>query len=385
MKNEAENDDDDDDEYVAELSCSSTNSSESDTNENYDLDLDLYNDHDDGAIDEIPARRRKDDKRKKAAKSSPTHQRNLIRLQIAEEIIKNTTKTLRQPIYVVRPAPIDNHKQNRPSEFYLDKTCMLAIFRYLTPKDLITCSLVCKQWAKYSIDPVLWRTIDLTHQSFTANLLKSIVRRCPETLILDWTKISKVAFQWLLLRLNNIRRLSLRGFMYDTVSVLSSCGIPHLITLDLSYVTGLTDMKLRDILKPFHDIRLAPVANPKSRLCNLQVFKVAGTDISDASVLHIVEELKAVCELDLSCTRITDSAIEQFALRPVQTLRKLNLSCCKLVTDACLDFLHSCVALTEIDFRSCHLVTTGALIKFATQSKHPLMVQDTKLVTKRLM
>lgn len=309
-----------------------------------------------------------------------------LRMQLAHQLTSNSSKLLKRPLYVVRPAPNLTLQTLPSSNLALDKRCVIPIFRYLGPNELYHCSLVCKSWAQFSIEPALWKRMDFQQVRLTAAQLRGIVRRQPEVLILDWSPTSKHQLAWLVSRLSGLRELSLRSVNVQTALALKSCYCPPLHTLDVSFVSGLNDGALREILGPVNDSRRG-LTDEKSRLRNLKTLKLAGTEISDVALRYVTQYLPSITHLDLSsCQRITDAGIAQLSTKPaltVQTLTNLDLSHCKLITELSLDHLTRCENLTRLDLRHCSHVSTQAVIKFAAKSEHNLQVRDVKLVDKR--
>lgn len=311
--------------------------------------------------------------------------KNTIRTQLAHQIISTSTKLLKKPQYVVRPAPLSSMSQSSNSNLTLDPTCLKAIFRYLPPETLVVCSLVCKAWSTASVDPSLWKCMNCAEHKLSAALLTAIVRRQPEHLILDWTQIAKRQLAWIISRIPGLKNLSLQNTPIQAILGLHTCLCPPLQTLDLSFVRGLNDSAIREILLPPKDSRPG-LSDSKSRLRNLKTLKVAGTDISDVALRYITQGLPSLIHLDLSsCQRITDAGVAQIGTCPsaINTLVELNLSSCRLVTELSLDYLRKCEELTWLDLRHCPQVSTQAVIKFASNSKHNLQVKDVKLVDRR--
>lgn len=304
-----------------------------------------------------------------------------LRNQLAQQIINSTNKPLKKPMYPVRPACPSNNITSQPGNHALDPTCLLKIFTYLSPETLVTCSLVCKQWCTIAVDPVLWKKMDCSQYKLSASLLMAIVRRQPERLSLDWTILAKRQLNWMIVRIPGLRNLSLQGTPIQCVLGLHTCLCPPLNILDLSFIRGLNDSAIRELLSPPKDSRPG-LADSKSRLRNLKILKVSGTDISDIGIRYIIQGLPELKSLDLSsCQRITDCGIAQ--IEGNNTLVELNLSSCKLITEYALDFLSSCDALVRLDLRHVPQVSTQNLIKFAAKSKNNLQVHDVKLVDKR--
>ena len=327
-----------------------------------------------------------------------------VRAQLAQQIYNTSTKVLKKPIYPIRPAhshgsmltqsQITKNRTNsqkmeqwldHPSNCALDPTCLLAVFRYLPPEALVTCSLVCKTWSTISVDPSLWKKMNCAEYKLTASLLTAIVRRQPEYLIMDWIGLGKRQVTWLVSRIPGLKHLSLQGTPIQAVLGLHTCMCPPLQILDLSFVAGLNDSALREILSPPKDSRPG-LSDSKSRLRNLKMLKLAGTDISDVALRYVTQGLPYLTHLDLSsCQRITDAGVAQIGTSAIfiKNLIELDLSSCKLITELALDHLSKCDSLTRLDLRHVPQVSTQSVIKFAAKSKNNLQVQDIKLVDKR--
>lgn len=315
-----------------------------------------------------------------------------LRTQLAHQLSGNSSKTLKRPLYVVRPAPpppppnaIPRELQS-PSSLVQDRNILLPVFRWLTVEDLGRCASVCRAWSRVSIDPSLWRHTDLSRRRLAASLLAGVVRRQPEALILDWTSVAKRQLAWLIARLPQLKELSLRGCHWAGVSALRTCACPPLSVLDMSFVAGLNDASLRDVLSPPPDSRPGLV-DTKSRLRGLRTLCLAGCDISDVALRYITQHLPRLTVLDISsCSRVTDAGVAQLATPPastMDTLQTLDLSSCRLLTDASLEHLARCDALSRLDLRHTPNVTAAAIAKFAVRSRHGLKVMDGKLIAKR--
>lgn len=337
----------------------------------------------------VPIKKRRSSECEENLETSPSEapRKLALRMQLAQQLTSNTTKLLKKPLYVVRPAPNLALQSLPSSNLAMDKRCVVPIFRFLNPHNLYQCSLVCKSWAQFSIEPSLWRKMDFNQVRLTAAQLRGIVRRQPEILVLDWSPTSKHQLAWLICRLNGLRELSLRSVNVQTALALKSCYCPPLNTLDVSFVSGLNDGALREILGPNNDSRRG-LTDEKTRLRNLKTLKVSGTEISDVALRYITQYLPSVTHLDLSsCQRITDAGIAQLSTKPsntVQNLTNLDLSHCKLLTELSLEHLTRCESLVRLDLRHCAHVSTQAVIKFAAKSERNLHVKDVKLVDRRL-
>lgn len=310
--------------------------------------------------------------------------KNAVRSNLAQQIIQSSTKQLKKPIYPVRPAGPPMPSPSNNGNLILDQAVLLSVFKYLPQETLITCSLVCKAWSQASINPLLWKRMNCSEHKLSAQLLTAIVRRQPEHLVLDWTILARQQLSWIIARIPSMKILSLEGVPIQSVFGLHTCLCPQLNTLNLSFVRGLNDHAIREILSPPKDSR--PGTDSKSRLRNLKCLKVSGTDITDVALRYITQGLPMLVQLDLSsCQRITDAGVCQIGISPsaIKTLYELDLSSCRLITEIALDHLSKCDALTRLDMRYVPQVSTQAVIKFAAKSPNDLQVQDIKLVDKR--
>nr|CAD7199078.1 unnamed protein product [Timema douglasi] len=327
----------------------------------------------------------------KTVVGSTRHQKIPLRIQLTQQMLRNSIRILKKPYFTVRPSSaiskICLHNWMSPAGNnvkvpQLDLKCLLPIFKFLSRVDLYQCSQVCKTWSQCTIHPSLWQTMDVSHKQLTVSSLIGIVRRQPKFLVLDWAQVSKRQLEWLLGRLPQLKKLSLHGCPWGNVSALKTCLCPPLTSLDLSFVSGLQDALLRELLSAPMDTRPG-LTEFKCRLKGLQMLKLAGCDISDLSLRYIVQCLPTLKVLDVSlCSRITDAGVAQLGIHPastIVTLEKLDLSSCRLLTDSCLEHLTQCKALVRLDLRFTS-VTSGAIEKFILDSVRGLKVMNEKLL-----
>lgn len=327
--------------------------------------------------------------------SSNGRKKSSIRSQLAQHMLNTSSRILKKSPYVVRPSGhgghghgnhTNNHMHNHSGvNLALDPTLLKIIFRYLPQETLVGCCSVCKVWSNVAVDPDLWKTMNCAEMKLTASLLTAIVRRQPEHLLLDWTQIAKRQLSWVIARLPALKNLSLQNCPIQAVLALHTCLCPPLQILDLSFVRGLNDAAIREILSPPKDSRPG-LTDSKTRLKDLKMLKVAGTDISDVALRYITQSLPHLVHLDVSsCQRITDAGVAQIgtSATAIANLVELNLSACRLVSELSLDHLARCDKLVWLDLRHVPQVSTQSVIKFAAKSKHDLCVKDVKLVEKR--
>ncbi|KAJ8683024.1 hypothetical protein QAD02_018816 [Eretmocerus hayati] len=260
---------------------------------------------------------------------------------------------------------------NGPQKPYaLDKKVILPVLKYLSKSDLVSCACVCKTWSELCSDPSLWRVINLSHNALTASHLSGIVRHQPETLILDWTNISKKQLAWLLNGLFQLKHLSLKGCNWSGICALSTSACPELDTLDLSFAADFKDLCLREILCPPQDS--GPSLTPASKLKQLKSLSLRGCELTDVALRYIAQYLPQIRKLNLSaCTRITDAGIAQLTLPPSvcsSTLVSLNLAGCSQLTDTSLEYLTKCSSLKHLDLRNTVQISRQKIPLFTVKS-----------------
>lgn len=289
---------------------------------------------------------------------------------------------LRKPRYVVRPAPLPEDVE-KPSPvspaagsngrcYALMKEAVLPVLQYLSPRELSQCQLVCRDWNRWCTEPGTWRRVDLSHRRVTALALSGIVRRQPSSLDLSWTSVSAKQLSWLLPRLPLLRELALGGCSAAAVVAALRSGVcPGLRCLDLSWVEGLGDQAVRDLV--------APDARAKPR--GLVEVRLAGCDISDVAVRLLAHQLPLLGRLDLSnCRGVTDMGIAVLGAAKASRLAVLDVSRCPNVSDTGLEALRRCVGLRHLDLRDCPQVTDAACRRFVAQRRLPVESKESKLI-----
>ncbi|XP_038669668.1 lysine-specific demethylase 2B-like isoform X1 [Scyliorhinus canicula] len=293
----------------------------------------------------------------------------LARPQILSKLpVQSPPKPFQMERHVVRPPPDSPEPDSLPlaggSEHVMQREVWLAIFRYLSHKDLCICMRVCKTWSKWCCDKRLWITINLSGCiSITPTMLSGIIRRQPIILDLSWTNISKKQLSWLINKLQNLKILVLAGCIWSAISALCTASCPLLRMLDLRWVADLKDSQMKELLSPPTDCRVGQNHN-QSKLWNLTEFQLAGLDITDCSLALMTRHMPMLNKLDLSqCSHVTDQSIVLLTApgsSTRETLSEINLSGCHRITDQCLLLLKHCPNLTRIDLRNCKLISPQA-------------------------
>ncbi|XP_042314779.1 lysine-specific demethylase 2A [Sceloporus undulatus] len=271
-------------------------------------------------------------------------------------------------------------------EILMQKEVWMSVFRYLTRKELCECMRVCKTWYKWCGDRRLWTKIDLSrYKSITPLALGGIIRRQPVSLDLSWTNISRKQLTWLINRLPGLKDLILAGCSWSAVSALGTSTCPLLRTLDLRWAVGIKDPQIRDLLTPPSD---KPSQDNRSKLRNMIDFRLAGLDITDATLRLIIRHMPLLSRLDLShCNHLTDQSTNLLTAVGSSTrnsLTEINMAGCNKLTDQSLLYLRRISNVTLIDLRGCKQITRKACEHFISDlSINSLYcLSDEKLIQK---
>uniref|UniRef100_H2MCD6 Lysine (K)-specific demethylase 2Ba n=1 Tax=Oryzias latipes TaxID=8090 RepID=H2MCD6_ORYLA len=305
---------------------------------------------------------------------------------------RSPPKCVQMERHVVRPPPISPPPDRLPLKdgkaHVMQREVWMKIFSYLTHQELCVCMRVCKTWNRWCCDKRLWTKIDLNRcTSITPLMLSGIVRRQPVSLDLSWTNISKKQLSWLINRLPGLRVLKLSGCSWAAVSALCTSSCPLLRTLDIQWVEGLKDAQMRDLLSPPTDNRPGQLDNC-CKLRNVEDLRLAGLDITDASLRLISRQMPLLSRLDLSyCNHINDQSVNLLTAAGTTTrdsLTEINLSVCNRVTDHSLNFFKRCGSICQIDLRFCKQVTTTACERFIAEMSVsvPFRLKEEKLLQK---
>ncbi|XP_029018239.1 lysine (K)-specific demethylase 2Ba isoform X2 [Betta splendens] len=305
---------------------------------------------------------------------------------------RSPPKCVQMERHVIRPPPISPPPDRLPLKdgktHMMQREVWMKIFRYLTHQELCVCMRVCKTWNRWCCDKRLWTVIDLNRcTSITPLMLSGIIRRQPVSLDLSWTNISKKQLSWLINRLPGLRVLMLAGCSWAAVSALCTTSCPLLRTLDVQWVEGLKDPQMRDLLSLPTDNRPGQLEN-RCKLRNVEDLRLAGLDITDASLRLISRQMPLLSRLDLSyCNHINDQSVNLLTAAGTTTrdsLTEINLSVCNRVTDHSLNFFKRCGSICQIDLRFCKQVTKTACERFIAEMSVsvPFKLNEDKLLQK---
>ncbi|XP_022665564.1 lysine-specific demethylase 2B-like isoform X2 [Varroa destructor] len=274
---------------------------------------------------------------------------------------------------------------------------ILPIMQLLSVRDLHVCAQVCKRWNELSLHPSLWKHMDLAKNRLTSKSLVAIVRRQPALLNVSWTSLSRDQMDWLLPRIPATKGLYVRGLAIASLKALNAEQGPQLRFLDLSWVDGLDDERLKELLLPEppggdkHASALADSNNKRGidkrdrcwpRLRALSELKLCGNPITDSGVRSVCQYLVNLQQLDLSnCNRVTDLSLMMLASKLHSKLMRLVVSHCPQVTDAGLEALKMCTKLECIDARGCSKVTEDGIKRLLVCMPSLNSIREGKLVT----
>ncbi len=253
----------------------------------------------------------------------------------------------------------------------LDQQIWMQVFRYLPHQDLCACMRVCKTWNRWCIDRRLWSFINLTRRKIRKDHLIGVVRRQPRNLDLSWTNISRRQLTWLIERLPQLKHLSLVGNSWASACGLCTSCCPLLNSLDLSWLAGVHDACIKDLVSPPTDHRPG-VDDSVSRMHCMTSFNLTGSDVTDVAMEDIVRNMTSLSKLDLSyCARVTDAGIAMLCADDSPTrvnITELELTGCHRLTDACFTNLLQLTKLEALYIQSCPNITLQACRDFIAQS-----------------
>ncbi|EDO43574.1 predicted protein [Nematostella vectensis] len=214
----------------------------------------------------------------------------------------------------------------------LDNPVILKIFSYLSRADLLKAAEVCKRWHELSFDRSLWRNVDLKGYCKT---------------LMQGERITEVTEKYLV---SNVVALDLSGFMLtDSILGTLANNCPELRKLVVKSVNFQTQGKEKEVLFPKHlkflDMRYSHGS--------LQIYKAITRCLQDIKWLGICDGFILALKCDGS--NLSD------VLRDLRSIEKLDMSHCKLATDAVLAALSTSERLRVLNLRKCQNIQGEAL------------------------
>ncbi|CDH60821.1 ubiquitin ligase complex f-box protein [Lichtheimia corymbifera JMRC:FSU:9682] len=252
---------------------------------------------------------------------------------------------------------------------------IVHILKYLThPTDLSSSALTCKSWSLHALE-LLWYKPNFVQASawvtfcnvlsetrptlfpythyirrINLSLLASEVKDCHLTALSVCERLERVT-------LTNCSNLTDKGIM----DFLGTKPRKHLVSVDLSDVTSVTDASIKRIaetcphlqglnlsmckegLEPFVGVTDSSVIMLAQRCTGLRRIKLNNcVNITDASAIALAENCPALLEIDLMNCAVTNKALYSIFERSHE-LREFRLNQCALITDT--GFTQSALAI----------------------------------------
>lgn len=285
------------------------------------------------------------------------------------------------------------------------------IFRFLPLVDIRSAALVCKMWASAADDPMLWKNVTVVLYSkkrlLSPCLVDSLQRKniqrvrfrshCSSEQILQVCRqlgasLQSVCFQGcrsvtgelialIVQSCRNLAKLDLSScrqlefFRKTCVWMETTKNCIHLKEFSISSCKEVTDDTVKNVAKYFTSLQKLGLSSCK--------------DVSISTWQMLASNLPHLVSLDLSRSDITDEALLKFAQLSSLSLKEINLSACKQLSDngivglakyqtklevlriACVDITNTSVVaidkylhgLAVLDLNSCRQVNDGSLVK----------------------
>ncbi|KAL1973791.1 hypothetical protein VTN31DRAFT_5351 [Thermomyces dupontii] len=328
------------------------------------------------------------------------------------------------------PATVAEPSSKRKIDFWRDlpDEIKMRVLSYLTPKDLVRCSLVSKEWYDMCFDGQLWSRIDATgfYDRISADALLKIITgagpfvrdlnlrgcvqlrekwlaegerisdRCRNVInvSLEGCRVDKTAIQFFLLRNARLRHINLSGLTTVTNSAMKiiaqTCA--QLETLNVSWCANVDAKGLRRVVQAcsqLRDLRAGEIRGFDNEALMLDMFErntlerlvIHRTDVTDESLKVLVQgkdpEIDVLTDrpivpprklkhLDLhQCGRLTDAGVSSLA-HNVPELQALQLSQCTELTDTgIVRVVRTTPQLVHLDMEDLDKVTNTVLQELA--------------------
>lgn len=226
--------------------------------------------------------------------------------------------------------------------FSLHEEVLVKIFGFLSLKDLLRVSRVCRWWYRLSFDGFLWKSVDLNR--FASRLTDPVKMQ-----LLISKRFS-----------NKIQCLDLSGFTLSegTLHILAS-SCKQLRALKLKSVTFTTDTNRSIQLENLEGIALFPgnlnYLDIRFSHGNPRVYRAIASSLTNIKRLGL-------CDAFLY-TLLKDDTLET-TIESMKSLRKLDLSHCRLLKDSTLALFARCSKLEVLSVRKCPMLTGRSVHEF---------------------
>lgn len=312
----------------------------------------------------------------------------------------------------------------------------MLIFSYLTPKEIIRCSGVCKWWNIMCFDGQLWSTVDTAEyykQIPPDALMKLLIaggpfvkdlnlRGCVQisdklqteseritdlcrnvvNFSLEGSRIDKTAIHCFLLRNQRLQYLNVSGLdsVTNTAMKIIAKSCHQLRTLNVSWCANVNTSGLKKVVKAcpiLTDLLASEIHGFDDEELSLELFNrntlerlvISRTDITDETLgilMHGVNPEIDVLEdraivpprklkyLDLhQCSNLTDSGVKSLA-HNVPCLIGLNISRCpELTDDSIIPIVQTVPNLTHIELEELENLSNTTLVELANSPCAPFL------------
>ncbi|KAA8647279.1 F-box domain protein [Aspergillus tanneri] len=326
---------------------------------------------------------------------------------------------------VASPVP----KLKKPFDFWgsLPKEIRMLVFQYLTPKEIVLCSAVSKEWNKMCYDGQLWTNVDTTdyYSDIPSDFLVKLMacggpfvrdlnlRGCIQlrdkwqsegeritdlcrnvvNFSLEGCRIDRTSIHYFLLRNPRLEYINLSGLASVTNSAMKiiaqSC--PQLEILNISWCTGVDTSGLKNIVQAcpkLKDLRASEIRGFEDRSFALKLFEtntlerliMSRTELTDEFLKTLVHgahpEMDVLMErpivpprqlkhLDIHQCNLTDDGVKTLAYN-VPYLEGLQLSQCPELSDASIiAVIQTTPLLTHLELEDLERLTNNTLLELA--------------------
>uniref|UniRef100_H0WHE5 [histone H3]-dimethyl-L-lysine(36) demethylase n=1 Tax=Otolemur garnettii TaxID=30611 RepID=H0WHE5_OTOGA len=237
----------------------------------------------------------------------------------------------------------------------------MAVFSYLSHQDLCVCMRVCRTWNRWSSDPGCTTITDMSVIQPT-KASSPLWQMQASSLHAFWVNLSLFSRPWLV--------SNLPASMYVAGAITTATGTKlGILFLNVAILILGRSPAVRDKCNP--SWFLPGQMDNRSKLRNIVELRLAGLDITDASLRLIIRHMPLLSKLHLSyCNHVTDQSINLLTAVGTTTrdsLTEINLSDCNKVTDQCLSFFKRCGNICHIDLRYCKQVTKAGCEQFIAE------------------
>ncbi|KAL3711951.1 hypothetical protein TMatcc_000645 [Talaromyces marneffei ATCC 18224] len=264
------------------------------------------------------------------------------------------------------------------------------ILGYLTPKEIVRCSLVSKAWHDMCFDGQLWYQIDTSEfysQISSGALMKIITTAGPFVRDLNLRGCVQLREKWLFegeqisSACRNVVNFSVEGCRIDKISLngffLRNTSLKYINVSGLSTVTNSAMKIIAQTCSQLETLNvswclnidtkgLKRVIESCSNLRDLRAGEIAGFDDESIMEYRPIVPPRVLRHLDIhQCTNITDAGLSSLAYN-VPALQGLQISqCTELTDDSIVDVIQTTPKLSHFDMEDLDNVTNNLLVELA--------------------